>query len=413
MPFALLGATAPPWRALLRPAALPAPAVLTRAQVSSRASGRGADDVTWMDYAADVPRFQGAAQRLLIEGQRSNGIRNPRAEGAVVGGALPTNWGSIIGGGLTLSTVALLSEQGMQGVRIRWAGTATSTQPSMRLETTTAIVAAPSQIWTASYFLRVVSSSGTFAFVHRAFQRDASGASVAAPEGVVFAPTSSLARHEQVWTLTADATTARIVPVIGLAVAIGAVIDITFDVFWPQMELAGFASTPVLPAVGTPAASTRGADLVSLPLASLGVTGPCTMLWRGVMPQAAPVGASQVVMQADTGVDTARWVVINLAGTNTIRLAGSGGLTADLGTMTPGTPFTVGVAADGAGRVAGWMTGGTVQVLNGAPTGLTTLRLGNNASNTAAQFGEVSRLGFLPFAVPDAGLPGLAGTLPL
>ncbi len=77
---------------------LNAPLVLTRAQATGvRSTAINADAVTRNEFAADIARFNGVARRLLVEGQRTNGIRNPRAEGSTAGilgagGVMPTNW---------------------------------------------------------------------------------------------------------------------------------------------------------------------------------------------------------------------------------------------------------------------------------------------------------------------------------
>ena len=58
---------------------LPAPLIFTRAQASgARATAIGADDATWSEFAADVPRFSGSARRLVQEGQRTNLLANTR-----------------------------------------------------------------------------------------------------------------------------------------------------------------------------------------------------------------------------------------------------------------------------------------------------------------------------------------------
>jgi thiazole synthase ThiGH ThiG subunit len=48
-------------------------------------------------------------------------------------------------------------------------------------------------------------------------------------------------------------------------------VDGTVDFIAPQLELAPAASTPILP--NTTGASTRGADVITATLASLGVSG--------------------------------------------------------------------------------------------------------------------------------------------
>ena len=79
---------------LVAPSVLSNPLTLSRAQTGGVQSSAIADNGSSVAlYGADTPRFTGSAQRLLIEGQRTNSIRNPRCEGAVAGtpGTAPTN----------------------------------------------------------------------------------------------------------------------------------------------------------------------------------------------------------------------------------------------------------------------------------------------------------------------------------
>jgi hypothetical protein len=56
------------------------PFTLTRAQLAGvRAAAISSNGVTWQEYAADLARFNGAAQGLLIEGQRTTLLTTARA----------------------------------------------------------------------------------------------------------------------------------------------------------------------------------------------------------------------------------------------------------------------------------------------------------------------------------------------
>lgn len=59
-------------RTLVLPGALLSPLTLTRSQPSANATAVGVDNVTLDFYAQDVPRYQGSARRLLLEGARTN-----------------------------------------------------------------------------------------------------------------------------------------------------------------------------------------------------------------------------------------------------------------------------------------------------------------------------------------------------
>jgi hypothetical protein len=81
--------------------------------------------------------------------------------------------------------------------------------------------------------------------------------------------------------------------------------------------------------------------------------------------------------------------------------------------MVPGTLLRIGMAIDGSGRVAGSLNGGAVVVQTGGPTGgLTTLRIGNNATNSGPLCGLIGECRVLPYAVPDNALPSVVAALP-
>jgi hypothetical protein len=101
---------------------------LTRAQLSGvQAAAIGADGVSWDVFGADTPRFAGAARRLVMEGQRTNHLPNPRAEGIVSGtpGSTAAQWGAYgAPTGITRSIVGTGQEDGIDYVDIQYAGTA-------------------------------------------------------------------------------------------------------------------------------------------------------------------------------------------------------------------------------------------------------------------------------------------------
>jgi hypothetical protein len=406
----------------LGPQALRPPFALARAQISARATALSADGATWSELGADTPRFNGTARRLLIEGQRTNSIRNPRCEGAVAGtpGTMPTHWSAISGlpSGVASEVVGVFAVNGVQCLRLRLSGTPGSTANArVEAEALTSIAGANGQTWTHSAFLRIASGNQTNLGLNlRAMGRD-SGFTAYNLISVPMTLGAALTRFSAV-SAFANAAIAYATGDIQLVFTSGLAVDCTFDIGWPQFGQAAFASTLVLPAVGAPSAATRGADLVSATLASLGIGagGACTILFSGVVPQAAPSGVDQHIVQVDDGSDSNRFRLRVAAGGSNVQvggtLAGSPVTAATLGAMTPGTLFRAGITMDGAGRIAGSLNGGAVQAVTGGPTsGLTTLRVGNNAANTAALFGEVAFLRVLPYRLSDAALPAAVAAL--
>jgi len=392
---------------------------------SARSTALGADGATWAEFLADVPRFNGTARRLLIGGQRTNRYTNPRFEGATAGvvgsgGVLPTGCSVTTALGLATEVVSVTKSSGVDVLRLRISGTPSSTGTyTLALTSASGVTAAQNEEITLSV-LAALSAGATTNFGIMRFRGEerTGGVVTVNTADIRTLLTSSLQRFSGTGTLgTAGTTGLRLLFQAG--VTISAAVDITLNIGWPQIEQAPFASNPILPAVGTPAASTRGADLVSATLSSLGIgaSGACTLLWSGMIPQNAPSGADQMLMQIDAGADTNRFRLRNVAGGATI-VAGrvASGVSSDatsLGSMTAGTLFRAGISINGAGRIAGCFNGGTVQAVTGGPTsGLTTLRVGNNQANAAPLFSEVATVSVLPFALSDSGLRSAVLALP-
>jgi hypothetical protein len=393
---------------------------LQRAQVTSRSTARGPGGSAWLEFPADQPRFAGSEQRLLLAGQRTNVIRNPRAEGAAAGtpGGQPTHWAllSTNAGGISRQIIGTGVEDGINYLAVRFFGTATSGGALfMSPEGSTTVAAAPGQSWTASAFLKLLagSLSGLPSAALVMIERNASGTGVAESTVAVTPTGAALGSQRSAISRTlTEPTTAFNSLQYRFAVTNGATIDVTFAIGWPQLELGSFASTPILPMPGNPSASTRGGEVfvAATDGASLAANGPCTILWSGMLQQAAPAAHDQILFQIDDGTDAKRIWLRNPAGSTQLLAGrvsgGSAGDTAPLGNMAPGAALRVGLALDGAGRVSACLGGGTVQALSGAPTtGLALLRIGNSVAGATPMLGEVASVKVLPYAVPDAQLP--------
>ncbi len=404
-----------------------APLGLLRAQSSSVATHIGTDGSTWATVSADTARFTGLSRRLLVEGQRSNMIRNPRAlnltAGIVGTGAVaPTNWTIASIAGITIEILGATVVNGVSGMAFRLTGTSGAAGSiALDPETMTGIAASPNQTWTASAL--ACSTAGTLTGILGfgvGFTSRTSGGSALSGNGtVVQSLGTALTRYSRTGPTTTDATTACVQPRMSVSIAASTTIDCTIFMGWPQMELGGIASTPVLPPSGVVASSTRSADNVRATLSALGVGAgaACTILWGGVLPQASPAGDDQCLFQIDDGTDANRYRLRNLGGGSSI-VAGrvTGGTSLDgtaLGTMTAGTGFRAGMTLNGAGRLAACIQGGSVQVVTGGPTsGLTTLRLGLNATLSSAMFGTTTQLRVVPFALSDTALQGAVAAMP-
>jgi hypothetical protein len=311
--------------------------------------------------------------------------------------------------------VAIGTVQGLPCMELELTATAAATS-TLSLEASSGIALAASTLYTASAFAqRTAGATTNISTLAIRGRTDLNTASNWAQASLLGMPTDALARFSASTTTAADAVSGRMSLIF---ITTGAA-SIRFRLAAPQLGAGAFASTPILPAIGSPAAATRGADLVTAALSSLGLpaSGAGTLLWSGMLPQAAPAGRVQTILQIDDGTSNNGFALLNPGGGASIvarrMLAGA---TADvtLGSMTPGTAFRLGMAMNGAGRIAAGLNGGSVQAVTGGPTsGLTTLRIGNAAAGDRALFGEVAALGRYRFALADAALPAAIMATPL
>jgi hypothetical protein len=379
---------------------------------------------TFIEDGVDVPAFRGEFDRLLFQGQRTNSVPNPRCEGVVAGtpGTMPTGWFFVVNPAPTV-TIAAQTRNGIAGMLLTLSGTAIASASFQTSFHTTYPAASVGQAWTGSFFYQVdsVSGFGATPFVQvRVEERTNAGVQLAASATNANVPPNTFGRLLHTRTLN-NALTEAVRLVLGTSPAtVGDACALTMWIGWPQLELGAFASTPILPATGTPAASTRGADLVSTTLASRGIggNGACTVIGTAMIPQNAPSGEDQMIVQIDDGTDNNRFRIRNLAGGATIVAgdvnAGSATDATSAGSMTAGTLFRWGISIDGLGRIASCVNGGTVQVSTGGPTsGLTTLRIGNSLAGTAGLFGELGAIRVIPYLVTDAQLTTLVAELPI
>lgn len=394
---------------LVAPAVVSPPLSFTRAQVSAFATAIGQDGASWAQYGANQPRFLAAAQSLVFEPQGTNGIRNPRGEGATPGvigsgGAAPTNWSFASVGGLAWEVVGTGTDSGINYVRLRLAGTAANgTGVRTGFETAGVIAASVGQTWTHSHFVRLVSGSQN-GLVWQPEVRESPAAVFTTASNVTF--NTSWQRVSVTRTLT-DGTTTSVLPQVRQNLVTSNVYDLVIDVGWPQVELGAIATSPILPPAASPAASTRGADAASCAASALFPNGIGSMVGWLSIAQAAS-GADQIFLQIDDGTDSNRIRLRNPAGGATL-VAGvvNGGAATDAasaGTLTPGTRIRF-CMTFGGGRQAILLDGGSVQAITGLPSGLVNFRLANNAANTAPlNGGTVGPLDAYPYIIPDAGM---------
>jgi hypothetical protein len=390
---------------------------LTFTRASAGAILRSTDGAL-VEVGNNLPRLD-PALGVLIEEQRTNGVRNPRAEGASPGtpGTAPTNWFFNRAAGLAANIVGIGTTLGVPWVDVRISGTTTDASLFLNANfDTNAGYPAVTNGQTVSHAVHAAIVAGSLpggGLSIRQHNLDASRVTQGYQSVLSISPTGTLTRYRG-----SIATSQAGVGFCGINVwtdgfGIGQTMDFTTRLGLPQVEINRvYAIQPILPASGTPAASTRLAERLSALLANIGIgaNGACTIVGTFMVPQFSG-GSILSLFQLDNGGSTNRYILRTSGATvSLLRVTGgasaSGGLA---GAITAGVPFKVAFSIDGAGRVAASLNGGAVGFQIGGPTsGLTTLRIGVNDAGLQQLDGYVTRLVHTPTPTADGGLPALS-----
>lgn len=200
-------------------------------------------------YAYDPDARTPRGSALMDTGTTRNEVRNGDARGAVAGvigsgGSAPTNWAFTTGDGVTREIVGTGVEAGVSYVDVRFSGTPTANFTALNFETTSQVAVAEGEVWTASYFYRLVAGSATnlAALMTRLAQIQA-GVVISTATTATTLPDSQWRRATYTRTLT-DTTpdTTRLRPAIYLSLTVGQPIDITLRLGNAQLERAATAS---------------------------------------------------------------------------------------------------------------------------------------------------------------------------
>ena len=205
---------------------------------------------------------------LLVEQASTNNIRNPRYEGAVAGtpGTQPTYMVMLNNIGATVTVVGTGTESGIPYIDYRFFGTSSGTGVvGPGFEQATQVIAATAQTWTLSANVRLIAGSLTnISSISLGMDEDtAAGAFVTTGQAAIATPTSMpLATQQSVFTriLSGGATVARVVPWLRANITGAGALDVTLRISAPQLEQVGQATSLILPAIGTPAATTRAVE---------------------------------------------------------------------------------------------------------------------------------------------------------
>ncbi len=380
-----VGGSAPPAQRL-RP-----PFTLTRAQLAGvRAAAISRNGVTWQEYAADLARFNGLQQGLLIERQATNAIQQPVAVASATGA-----WGAFGGSGATHTFTPNFSvaPNGLtEAARARWQGAATNT-PTLRIPTFGVVSGTSYQVsgWIFSRSLSGLSSSVNLDI------GDGAGRNIF----------SQLVLDQ--WVRFQTNVTAGLQQWLDIQFAWLSG-DLDLDLWGVQVEIAPFTTSLVRPPSATPGASTRGQDFVSAALTNLGISasGNCSVLMSLIINNATTAGTGNFgILSVDDGTANNRLTVRTdptgiLAERVTAGVTSTGAMSA---TYTANNVVRLGLSLNGAGAARLFVAGGAVQGVTGGPSsGLTTLRLGINGPALLALDGQINTCRVLPYSMSDAQL---------
>lgn len=358
----------------------------------------------YLPTTATTSTVGATALGLLIEESRVNSIRNPRFEGAVVGtpGTYPTDMTESHNTGLTPNVIGFGYENGIPYWDIQLSGTATAGQNNIFFENAN-ISAGNNQVWTESAYMRVVAGSLTnVSAIVLGINDDVAGGN-----GIALVPSgSALGSQRFTYTRTLSATATVIVNAfMQFNLAAGAV-NITLRIGAPQIELGAFATSPILPAIGTPAATTRAADIVSMPVggwfnSSIGtlLSDQTTVVNVSLNQEFSGLGsdANNVIRTVSAAGGTAPFVQTFVAGVN------SGGPSPG-GSATAGVPFRIAFTYTRSSLVETASAFGLSPIsatVSAMPT-MTTLYLGSGRGSV--NNGYLRRVRYWPRALSNAEL---------
>lgn len=339
-------------------------------------------------------------------------------------GGQPTNWYRTAGlAGLSWEFLGRVTAGGMTGGRYRVHGAQTGGSfAKIEFEARTQMPITPNALVVGSAFVRHVGGTLPATLSTLALNiigYTSGGVSVAGNSAFLTDIRSvldgTLRRFSVVAQFTGDLTLGTMD--FGLRIAngtTGPAFDITFDLLWPQVETGWFATTPILPAVGSPATTTRTAGQLSYALADLGLSGLSEYtLLIGIRTPPAAMLADHYLAELHDGTANESIGLFRRAANNTLRAS------IVAGGVERGPIDSAAVANDTACTVAlGVRQGDAAMSVNGAavvtlapaaiPAGLTTLHVASARGGATPLGSPVARVAVFPRRLTNAQLQTLA-----
>lgn len=360
-----------------------------------------------LQYGSNMPSWDGRFG-LPIYTQRTNSIRNPRCEGAIVGspGTDPTHWARAQVNCTSEITVTgetngipwveyAVTATGAGDWRVNFEGS--SGPPSFPVT--------PGSLW-----------SGSVAVAHTAaLPAQVTTTSIRSPSSTVPIVSISVPTDGVPSIRTASFvgnTTIASTP-LAYFIQFNGACTFTVRVGLPNMENnAGFVSPPILPPIGAPAASTRLATNISASLSSFGISesGACTISGRFLIPHSQ---ANKNIIQIDNGTPNRFFLRCDVA--TIILYRGLADVySSNAATIVAiNTPINFALTIGGTGTAAASINGGAAVLVAGGPiSGLTNLRVGKSVSITNEFLnGYIQRLRITPTPVAVSALPAISAAV--
>jgi len=229
-------------------------------------------------------------------------------------GTIPTYQGYAINAGITVSIVGTSYESGCPYTDYRVAGTPTSTGNGVNVsfDASTAIPAAIGQTWAGSFYGRIVAGSAANVTLLASVTEISSTSGYLGDSHVVFTPTSApLVTQRNPVTRTLFETGVSYISLgFFMNYTAGLSFDFTLRIGAPQLEQGATVTSLMLPAIGTPAASSRAQDFPLLPVGSWFNPNAGTLTVEAMIPTLNPTNTMRLASLDDGTVNNRQMLYV-------------------------------------------------------------------------------------------------------